>query len=318
MLCSPSLRKPLAQKKRVLITGGGGFIGSALVSTLASRGVPLRVLTGAPEDAVQEPPENVAAYRAEITDLDALCEAAAGCHVVVHLAGPPSVRASFDAPERYARIHVAGTATVLEASRIANVKRIVYISSAEVYGRAETQPVSELQTPDPRSPYAAAKLGAENMVRAFVHAFGMSARIIRPFSVYGPGQHDYALVPTIVRQALTADAIVLADLTPVRDYCYVSDVVDAIALACDLDVPGVDVFNVGSGTGTSVLQLAEVALARVGRKVPILTATAQARPKKADIYALVADIGRASEILSWRPLTSLGAGLQRVVTEMAA
>ena len=317
MLCSLSLRKPLARKARVFVTGGGGFIGSAFVETLAALDVPLHVLVGTPEDAVREPPENVTACRAEITDFNAICDAAAGCDVVVHMAGPPSVRASFDAPERYARIHVAGTATVLDACRKANVRRIVYISSADVYGRAATQPVVESQTPDPRSPYAAAKLGAEQMVRAFANAFGMSARILRPFSIYGPGQHPYALVPTIVRQALTADAIVLSDLTPVRDYCYVNDLADAILLACDLELSGVATFNIGSGTGTSVLHLAEAILARVGRKIPILTAAGDARPQKAEIYALVADIGRASEILGWKPLTPISVGLQRVVSEMA-
>ena len=316
MLCSHSLRNGLARKSRVLVTGGGGFIGSALVEALAALDIPLAVLLGAPEDAGRKPPSNVTAFRADITDVNAISEAAEGCDIVVHMAGPPSVRASFDAPEPYARVHVAGTATVLDACRKANVKRIVYISSAEVYGRAASQPVVETQTADPRSPYAAAKLGAEYMVRAFAHMSGMSAQILRPFSIYGPGQQRYALVPTIVHQALTADAIVLSGLRPVRDYCYVGDLIDAILLACDLDIPGVGVFNIGSGTGTSVLHLAQAILARVGRNIPIRTTGAETRPTMAEIYELVADVGRASDILGWMPLTPLSVGLQNVVTEM--
>jgi nucleoside-diphosphate-sugar epimerase len=276
------------------------------------------VLAGAPEDTIAELPDNVMSRRADITDCDAVCDVAAGCDLVVHLAGPPSVRASFDAPERYALVHVGGTAALLNACHKSNIKRFVYISSAEVYGRAAAIPVVETHAPDPRSPYAAAKLGAENMVRAFANAFGFSARILRPFSVYGPGQQNYALIPTIIRQALTSDAIVLADLRPVRDYCYLSDVVDAILRACDLERPGIEVFNVGTGIGTSVLHLAEAIRARVGRRIDIRTTSGEKRPERAEIYELVADIRRADEILGWAPQTPLHGGLENVIAEMTS
>jgi nucleoside-diphosphate-sugar epimerase len=311
------LYKLLAAKPRVFVSGGGGFIGSALVGALAGLEVPLHVLTGAPEDIVTEPPANVASARAEITDLDAICDIGAGCEIAVHIAGPPSVGASFDSAERYASVHVQGTATMLNACRRLRIDRFIYVSSAEVYGRAATQPVSETQMPDPRSPYAAAKLGAENMVRAFANAFGMTARILRPFSVYGPRQPSYALVPTIVSQALNGDAIMLSDLRPVRDYCYLADVVDAVLLACEIDGRGVETFNVGSGIGTSVLQLAQAVLTHVGRAIPILTGATETRPQGAEIYELVANIDRARDVLDWSPRTSLAAGLQKVIAGIA-
>ena len=317
MLRDPALHRLLTAKPRIFVTGGGGFIGSAVVERLATLGLGLHVLAGAPEDAIREVPANVTSSRAYITDVDAICDAAAGCQMVVHIAGPPSVAASFDSPERYAFIHVQGTTTVLNACRKVGINRFVHVSSAEVYGRSASQPVSETQVPDPRSPYAAAKLGAENMVRAFANSFGIAARILRPFSIYGPRQPSYALVPTIVRQALTADAIVLSDVRPVRDYCYVSDVVDAILRACDLELPELAVVNVGTGRGTSALQLAEAILALVGRNIPILTTAPKNRPKGAEIFELVADTRHANDILGWTPQTSLISGLQKVVTEMA-
>lgn len=316
MLQRVELRSLLATKPRVFVTGGGGFIGSAVVGRLAALDIPLQVLTGAPNDEVKEPPPHVASGRAEITDFDSLCEMSAGCEIMVHIAGPASVGESFHRPTQYASIHVQGTATALDACRKMSIRRFVQISSAEIYGRVERQPISETQRPDPRSPYAAAKLGAEHMVRAFANTFEIEACIVRPFSVYGPGQSGYALVPTILRQALSADAIVLADLKSIRDYCYVDDVVDAILLACDFDRPGVAEFNVGTGVGTSVAQLASAVLEHVGRSIPIVTGAPHLRPRSAEIFELVADVRRAKDILKWEPRTSLSAGLQRLVKEM--
>lgn len=301
----------LHRKQRIFVTGGGGFIGSAVVAYLAERDVPMSVLLGPPNEVVREPPAGVLSARADICDAEALAELARGCDVALHIAGPASVGGSFERPRQYIATHAEGTTAVLEACRRENIKRIVYISSAEIYGRAARQPVTEEQRPDPRSPYAAAKCAAEHVVRAFSNAFGMAACVLRPFSVYGPGQPPYAIVPTIVRQALEGEAIVLADVTPVRDYCFISDVVEAIALACELDRAGFTAFNVGTGVGTSVLQLARAAARESGRDIPIVTGAAATRPKEAEIYALIADITRSRETLRWQPKIALEAGLRR-------
>ena len=135
-----------------------------------------------------------------------LARLARGSDVFVHLAGPPSVRRSFDAPQAYVQTHVAGTAAALAAAQRACVRRFVYISSAEVYGRPQVNPVPEDHPLRARSPYAAAKIGAEQLSGHFATAYAMETVILRPFSVYGPGVSESSLIGTILRQATAAQA----------------------------------------------------------------------------------------------------------------
>jgi UDP-glucose 4-epimerase len=150
---------------------------------------------------------------------------------VIHLAGPPSVAASFDLPAEYARIHVGGTATVLDACRRLRIRRLVYLSSAEVYGQPQTNPVREDHPLEARSPYAAAKIGAEKFIESFAYSFALQSVILRPFSVYGAGLCSQSLIGAILHQARHGDSVRLATLAPIRDYCHVKDVATAILLA---------------------------------------------------------------------------------------
>jgi nucleoside-diphosphate-sugar epimerase len=304
--------------KTVLVTGGGGFIGARVVRTLAAGGAAVRALLGPPGFAAAAPPAGVATAFAEVGDLAALTGLAAGADVVVHLAGPPGVAASFDDPVRYARVHVEGTVTVLEACRRAGVGRLVHVSSAEVYGRPSSNPVAESHPVRPRSPYGAAKAGAEHFVGAFARSFGLAAVILRPFSVYGPGLARHSLLGTLLQQVRQGDALTVADPRPVRDYCYVDDVAEAVARACTVPAPEPAVFNVGSGTGTSVADLAALLLDVAGRRLPLRTDPGRGRPGAADLLHLVADVGRARQGLGWVAATPLPRGLRQTLDWMEA
>src|SRR5262249_12438978 len=144
---------------RVAVTGAAGMIGSAVTRSLLGAGAEVRAHAGPGGTDASWLPDGIDVSFAEITDGDAVATLGAGAEVVVHLAGPASVAESFADPDRHARDHVAGTATVLEACTAARVRRIVYISSAEIYGRPAANPVAEDAPAAPRSPYGAAKLG---------------------------------------------------------------------------------------------------------------------------------------------------------------
>jgi nucleoside-diphosphate-sugar epimerase len=295
---------------RIAVTGAGGFIGRAVCRALLAKRCEIRALVGPPSDLLPAPPGATLNLRAAITDRSALSELLdGGVDAVVHLAGPPSVRASFDEPLAYVEAHTAGTAALLDACRHAGVQRFVYVSSAEVYGRPLTDPVDETHPLDARSPYAAAKVGAEQMVRAYGHAYGIGATIVRPFSVYGPGMGAHALLPAILRQLGTADTLRLADLRPERDYCQVDDVAAAIIAAASVRRAGTLAVNVGTGIGTSVRDLAQHVLRLAGHHLSITEDVGARRPGNAEILRLVADRRLAAAELGWEPHISLERGL---------
>jgi UDP-glucose 4-epimerase len=295
---------------RALVTGGGGFLGRHVVRALAEAGAHVRCLTGPPASGLAAPLGAAEAFDADICDTRALREHATDRDVIVHLAGPPSVAQSFANACEYVRVHVEGTASVLEATRLAGVPRVVYISSAEIYGCPVSNPVDEDCPPQPRSPYAAAKAGAEKLVEAWRHCYGHTAVVLRPFSIYGPGASPHSLIGRIMSQLRSGEDIVLEDLRPVRDYCFVSDFARAVVRACCRTVE-CGVFNIGSMEGTSVETIAVLMRNAAGSRARIMVDASRRRPS--EVQHLVADNRRARLLLGWRPEIRLADGLELVL-----
>jgi nucleoside-diphosphate-sugar epimerase len=191
----------------------------------------------------------------------------------------------------------------------------VHVSSAEVYGQPRRSPVSEDDELAPTSPYGAAKLGAEAMVRAVTPTIGIETVILRPFVIYGRGMRATSVVATVVAQAVAGPVVEVADPRPVRDFVHVDDVARACVLACTRPLPpGPQTCNVGSGTGTSIAELAELALLAAGRRGEVRSHGPD-RSAAANIDGAVADTRRAAELLEWYPETALAAGLAGMVAD---
>jgi nucleoside-diphosphate-sugar epimerase len=297
----------------VAVLGAGGFIGSSVVSALLARGARVRAHLGPPGFAGPDFPQTVETTSGDVRDARAVRPIVAGCRAVIHLAGPPSARASFDAAADYAAVHVVGTSVCLQACVEEDVQRFVYISSADVYGRPQTKRVAEDHPLCARSPYAAAKVGAEQMVGAFSIARGIESVILRPFSIYGPGLSQYSLLWTILDQARRGDSVVLADLRPERDYCFVDDLAHAIVRATFAPVESPAILNVGSGIGTSVADLANLALQIMGRRAAVSERAHDKRPGDAEILRLVADPTKTLAMIGWKATTDLAAGLRSTI-----
>ena len=237
----------------VAVTGGGGFIGSALLRLLDHLGIPASTLLGPPGVPVRSPPASVRSHTGDLADGQAVPGAVAGASVVVHLAGPPSVAASFHDPVGYLRAHVEGTANVVEAAHQAGVRRLVVVSSAEVYGRPRSCPVAEDAATAPRSPYGAAKVGAEAVAGAAARSGALDqVVVVRPFSVYGTGMADWSLIGSLAQQAQRGGPLEVRDPRPVRDYVHVDDVAAALVAAARVPLRGnLATFNLCSGVGRS-------------------------------------------------------------------
>lgn len=299
----------------VLVTGAGGLIGSAVVRSCAARGIPVRAHLGPPGAAVRPPPAGVPASFAAIDDTEAVTKLCRSATAVVHLAGPPSVARSFDSPAEYVRAHALGTASVLQACRATGVTRLIYVSSAEIYGRPRANPVAEDHRRQPRSPYAVAKVCAEDLISACAPAYGISATILRPFSIIGPPIAPHSVLGSIIHQAITGTEVAVFAPQVVRDYLFVDDLADAIlrCLAVDSKPGAVTAYNVGSGVGTSVAALGAAVLEKLGKTPTVRLADGLDRPKAADIEVLIADVTRAAADLDWRPRTSLAEAISIII-----
>ena len=302
---------------RIAVTGAGGFLGPVAVDVLARKGARVQAIIGPPNESARIPSKAASVAQADIRETAAIRKLVAGADAVVHLAGPSSVAASFENPAHYVRVHTEGTAALLAACRAEGVRKLVYVSSAEVYGRPLHTPVDEDHPLSARSPYGAAKIGAEKLIEAFGHAFDLPAVILRPFSVYGPGASPQSLIPRIIDMARRGLPVVLRDLKPIRDYCFVGDLAEAIAAACCLERRKLEIFNIGTMEGTNVDRVAHLIVDALGASCPVREDGARDRPGNSEIYELIADNRRAREVLGWRPAISLAAGLRMTIEAVA-
>ena len=297
----------------VLVTGAGGFIGSAAVRALASTGIEVRAHVGAPGQSSADLPPGIETVVADLTDVSVVRPLLDGVDTVLHLAGPPSVAESFIDPIGYLRVHVVGTTVVLDACRGSDVSRFVYVSSAEVYGAPRHTPVNEDSSCEPASPYGAAKLAAEGLVRAIAPSFGVQTAILRPFSIYGPGQRPTSLVGTIVAQAKAGGPVRIVDARPVRDMIFVDDVAQALLAACRAPLSEDPVtLNVCSGQGTASGELARM-VAQLAGVERVEVGAPPDRPPELDVFELVGDPDRADRELHWRARTPLEVGLTQTL-----
>ncbi|MBN2006638.1 MAG: NAD-dependent epimerase/dehydratase family protein [Anaerolineae bacterium] len=302
---------------RILITGGAGFLGSALANTLVTSGHEVLALDDLSAGDPGRLDTRVLLHRGSITDRPKLWTLLQGVDCVYHLAARVLVAESLLYPKDYNEINVGGTVILLEALRDVGVPRLVLASSGAVYGDQAQQPVVETTPPNPLSPYAVSKLAAEHYVHTIGRLAGIETIALRIFNAYGPTQSllhtaHSPVVPRFMHQALGGGSLVISgDGTQTRDFVYVEDVIRAMAAALMSRDLGGCTLNVGSGVETSVNDLAQHILALTGSNSNIIHSQAQS----GGVSRLQADITLARQRLGYQPQVSLQEGLVRILTE---
>jgi UDP-glucose 4-epimerase len=305
---------------RVLVTGADGFIGSHVVERLVALGARVRAFCvynsqGSWGWLDEAPAEVRAALDVRLGDIrDAGCVEAA-CRevdVVLHLAALISIPYSYTAPHSFIETNVSGTLHVLEAARRHGVRRVVHTSTSEVYGTPATLPIRETHPLHAQSPYAASKIGADQLALAYHASYGTPVTVLRPFNTYGPRQSTRAVLPTMLAQLLEGRRVVdLGRLDTKRDLTYVSDTVEGFVRAAE--APGIEgrVVQLGTGRSVSIGELFALACRTLGVEASPRTDERRLRPDPSEVLVLESDPALARELLGWTPEVTLEVGIRR-------
>jgi UDP-glucose 4-epimerase len=307
---------------KILVSGGAGFIGSHIVDRLLSEGFEVTVIdnleTGHLKNIMHKQSRKELHFmRGDVRDFNLVRDAVKDVDAVFHEAAFVDVVRSIEKPILTNEVNVTGTLNILEAASDLGVKRFVYASSAAVYGATLSPQKREDGTLNPTSPYGVSKFAAENYAKLFHNLYGVETVSLRYFNVYGPRQsfniqsaYGGIIALCVNRLLRNIPPIIYGDGEQTRDFVYVQDVVEANMLALNCKDAVGEAFNVGSGTSTSINQVAEF-LKEITNKENLHNIYSAPRP--GDIRHGYADISKAKELLGYNPKFSIKEGLTELV-----
>ncbi len=249
----------------------------------------------------------------DLRDPAAVRRAVAGRTHVLHLGALIGIPYSYVNPADVVQTNVLGTLHVLQAAVECGVERFVQTSSSEVYGTAQEVPMDEEHSLRPQSPYAASKVGSDQLAASFHLSYGLPVVIVRPFNCFGPRQSPRAVIPSIITQALASRTVRLGSLTPTRDLTYVTDTAHGFLAALTAVKAVGRAIHLGTGREYSVGRLVEMIGSIMGRDLKVVSEARRKRPKSSEVERLVASNRLANTLLHWKPTVDLEQGLRLTV-----
>lgn len=293
--------------KKIIVTGGAGFIGSHIVDALINEGYEVNIVDNMSAGKEENINKNAIFHKVDIRDKEKLVPIFKDAEYVFHKAANPQVQYSIENPIETNNINVNGLLNVLEACRLNNVKRVIFASSSAIYGGQETMPIVESMQVNPLSPYGIQKYIGEAYMKLYAQIYGLETVCLRYFNVYGPRQSANGAYASVIPKFLefkkdNTPLLITGDGEQLRDFVHISDVVTANIKAMNSEKVGVgDIINIGSGLNYSVNYIASL----VGGEIKYI-------PKRIEPKETKADIRKAKELLGWSPKVILENGIQEL------
>ena len=308
-------------RKKVLVTGAGGFIGSHLIERLLDLGADVKGFVrynsrndwGLLEIIPPQKLDSLQIVSGDLQDFDAVFSAVRDVDVIFHLGSLISIPYSYIRPRDTIENNILSTLNILTAARDLGVEKVVHTSSSEVYGTALYVPIDEKHPLQGQSPYSASKIGADKIAESFYCSFDLPVATIRPFNTYGPRQSARAIIPTIITQAIEQEKIKLGSLFPTRDYTFVKDTVNGFISTAESKSSIGEVINIGSNFEISMGDLAQRISSLLNKDIEITQDSSRVRPLKSEVKRLWCDNAKAKRLLGWEPQVSLDEGLKETI-----
>ena len=310
---------------KILVTGADGFIGSHVVETLVKSGHEVRAFVlynsfnswGWLDESDKAIRDSIDIFAGDIRDPHGVDKAVENQEVILNLAALIAIPYSYHSPDTYIDTNIKGTLNILQAARRHNVKRVVQTSTSEVYGTAQYIPIDEVHPLHPQSPYAATKVGADQLALSFHASFDLPVGILRPFNTYGPRQSARAVIPTIISQLANKSKVKLGSLSPTRDFSFVQDTANGFLAAAQSDAIVGQTINLGSGFEVSIKETAETIAKLMNTKLELVDDEQRVRPENSEVERLHASIEKAKTLLGWQPelkgLAGFETGLKKTI-----
>ena len=305
--------------KKILVTGGGGFIGSHLVEKLIFKGFHVRTIVpynidnswGWIDTFNDKIKKNIEVVSGDICDQNFVTRQMKNVDMVFHLAALLSIPYSYVSPRSYISTNILGTLNLLEAIKNSNVELFVQTSTSEVYGSSQYSPIDEKHPLNAQSPYAASKIAADQLALSYYKTFDLPVSVIRPFNTFGPRQSLRASIPTIITQILSnKKKIKLGSLITKRDFSYISDTVDGFYACINNKKCLGNTINLGTGYAISIGETVELVQEITGKKIEVEIDKQRLRPKKSEVDHLLASNKYAKKIINWQPIYSKKSGFK--------
>ena len=303
--------------KKILVTGGCGFIGSHLVENLVKNNFEVIVFDrynisnnyGWLDNSIYS--KDIEFILGDIRDYDSVINAVSQSSSIIHLAALIGIPYSYISPLAYIKTNIEGTYNILEAAKNNRIDQTIITSTSEIYGSAQYVPIDENHPMVGQSPYSASKIAAEQLSISYVKSFNLPVKIIRPFNVYGPRQSPRAVISSIISQLLNNSSnINLGNMLPTRDFTYVTDTCEAIKEVYNNDNFFGEIVNIGSGQEISINDLYNKinTILKSNKKLKLIKE--RIRPNDSEVDRLLCDSSKLKKIVKWNTKISLEEGLK--------